>query len=195
MRNLVLGWLAGRDRGRDFEEIALVHLDTLYRTALRLTHNRAEAEDLVQDTCLRAFRSFHRFDPGSNCRAWLLTIMRNLFLNRLRQKGRETLESDLGDGTQGLDELAQPLRERASPADEFLHTVVHGDIDRALKGLPLAFREAVVLADLEGLSYREIAEVMGCPVGTVMSRLSRGRHLLRRALGRLAQEHGYSKES
>jgi RNA polymerase sigma-70 factor, ECF subfamily len=194
MGKSVLGWITGRDRSRDFEEIALVHLDTLYRTALRLTHNRAEAEDLVQDTCLRAFRSFHRFDPGTNCRAWLLTIMRNLFLNRARRQGREKLESDLAGGTRGLDELAQPLGERATPADEFLHTVVHGDVDRALKGLPLVFREAVVLADLEGLSYREIAEIMGCPVGTVMSRLSRGRALLREALGRLAREHGYSKE-
>src|SRR5687768_10641190 len=95
MRRSILGWLPGRDQRNDFEEIALVHLDTLYRTALRLTHNRAEAQDLVQETCLRALRGFERFDPGTNCRAWLLTIMRNLFLNRVRRQSREVLESDL----------------------------------------------------------------------------------------------------
>ncbi|MBI4560893.1 MAG: RNA polymerase subunit sigma-24, partial [Candidatus Rokubacteria bacterium] len=81
------------------------------------------------------------------------------------------------------------------PEEELLQTLLHGDVDRALRGLPLAFREAIVLADLEGLSYKEVAQVLGCPIGTVMSRLSRGRHLLRQALGRFAREHGYVKES
>jgi RNA polymerase sigma factor (sigma-70 family) len=121
----------------------------LFRTALRLTHNRAEAEDLVQETYLRARRSFHRFDPGSNCRAWLLTIMRNLFLNRLRQQGREMLESDLTSVGATRDQTIEPVPDRDTPEEASLHTVLYGDVDRALKGLPLAFREAVVLADLE----------------------------------------------
>lgn len=193
-RESALRWVAGRAPGSDFEEIALVHLDVLYRTALRLTHNRAEAEDLVQNTCLRSLRSFDRFEPGTNCRAWLLTIMRNLFLNRVRQQGREILESDLPRG-EILEDREDLATDRKDPEDAFLHSVLHGDVDRALKELPLVFREAVVLADLEGLPYREIAEVMGCPAGTVMSRLSRGRRLLRSALERLAREHGYIKES
>jgi len=171
--------------------VALVHLDALYQTALRLTHNRAEAEDLVQEAYLRAFRSFHRFNPGTNCRAWLFTIMRNVFLNQVRHAGREVLDADMAMLDTATESATATRPSRDNPEEEFLQTVVHGDVDRALRSLPLVFREAIVLADLEGLSYKEVAEVAGCPIGTVMSRLSRGRHLLRQALARLAREHGY----
>ena len=173
--------------------MALVHLDALYHVALRLTRNRAEAEDVVQETCLRAFRSFGRFNPGTNCRAWLFTILRNVFLNRIRRQGREVLEAEIErlDVPEAPDEVR---RMAGNPEEVFLQSVLHGDVDRALKTLPLPFRETVVLVDLEGLSYREVAEVVGCPIGTVMSRLSRGRALLRHALGRFAREQGYVKE-
>ncbi len=176
----------------EFERAALIHLDALYHAALRLTRNRAEAEDVVQEAFLRAFRSFDRFNPGTNCRAWLFTIMRNVFLNRVRTQGREILEAEMG----GLwpTEVAADAHVGRNPEEHFLQTVLHGDIDRALTGLPLGFREAVILVDIEGLTYREVAEVIGCPIGTVMSRLSRGRALLRQALGRFAREHGYVKE-
>lgn len=185
------GFGGADDRIREFEEVALVHMDALYRLALRLTRSRAEADDVVQETYLRAYRSFDRFNPGTNCRAWLFTILRNAFLNRLRAGRREVLEADVDE--------REPARERtagveSSPEEMFLQTVLHGDIDRALNALPLGFREAVILADLEGLSYREVAEVLGCPIGTVMSRLSRGRRLLRAALTEFAREHGYVKE-
>ncbi len=175
--------------------MALVHLDALHRTALRLTHNRPEAEDLVQETFLRAFRSFHRFNPGTNCRAWLFTILRNAFLNRIRQGSHEVLEDDPAAWESASESVTQPAGSGTHPQEEFFQTVLHGDVDRALKALPLVFREAVVLADLEGLNYKEIGQVLGCPPGTVMSRLSRGRSLLRQALGRFAREHGYVKES
>jgi RNA polymerase sigma-70 factor, ECF subfamily len=183
----------GATTGSEFENTALVHLDTLYRTALRLTRSRVEAEDIVQEAVLRAFRSFHRFNPGTNCRAWLLTIVRNVFLNRLRTDHHQVLE---GDATAwGADQSATSLGwVHDNPEEAFFQTVVHGDVDRALRGLPLVFREAVILADLEGLSYKEVAEVIGRPVGTVMSRLSRGRHLLRQALTRVAREHGYVRD-
>ncbi len=191
----MLGWATGEDRSGEFERVALVHLDALYRSALRLTHNRAEAEDLVQETCLRAFRSFHRFNPGTNCRAWLFTILRNAFLNRMRQGAHEVFEGE----SPAWDSSSRSVTDRGAPVghpeEEFFQTVLHGDVDRALKALPLAFREAVILADLEGLSYKEISQVLGCPIGTVMSRLSRGRGLLRQALSHLAHEHGYVKES
>lgn len=186
-------WRVARPPDNEFEDTALVHLDALYSLGLRLTHNRAEAEDLVQETFLRAFKNFHRFNPGTNCRAWLFTILRNLFLNHIRRSGREILEGDAGLPDLGLDGVAS-MTLGGSPEEEFFQTILHGDVERGLKTLPLQFREAVVLADLEGLSYREVAEVLGCPVGTVMSRLSRGRSLLRRALGRLARERGYVKE-
>lgn len=191
----MIGWLTGGDRSREFEEVALVHLDALYRSALWLTRNRAEAEDLVQEACLRGFRNFHRFNPGTNCRAWLLTILRNIFLNRRRRAEREVLEEDAAVWESSPESATLPTSASDNPEEELLQTLLHGDVDRALRGLPLAFREAVVLADLEGLSYKEVAQVLGCPIGTVMSRLSRGRHLLRQALGRFAREHGYVKES
>ena len=191
----LLGWGGGADRAREFEEVALVHLDALHRSALRLTHNRPEAEDLVQETFLRAFRSFHRFNPGTNCRAWLFTILRNAFLNRIRQGSHEVLEDDPAAWESASESVTQPAGGGTHPQEEFFQTVLHGDVDRALKALPLVFREAVILADLEGLNYKEIGQVLGCPPGTVMSRLSRGRSLLRQALGRFAREHGYVKES
>jgi RNA polymerase sigma-70 factor (ECF subfamily) len=191
----MLGWARRGDRTREFEEVALVHLDVLYRTALRLTHHRAEAEDLVQEACLRAYRSFDRFNPGTNCRAWLLAILRNAFLNRVRQARREVLEGAATPWEATASAFSDPGLAENNPEEEFVQTVLHGDVDRALGALPLPFREAVTLADLEGLSYKEVAEVLGCPIGTVMSRLSRGRALLRQSLRRLAREHGYVQES
>jgi RNA polymerase sigma-70 factor (ECF subfamily) len=190
----LIGWSAGSEEGEEFEKTALVHLNALYGTALRLTRSRAEAEDVVQETYLRAFRSFRRFNPGTNCRAWLFTILRNVFLNRVRARGREAAELDppILDSLEA-ESVTAPPHGVGSPEEAFFQTVLHGDIDRALKALPLAFREVVILADLEGLTYKEIADVLGCPVGTVMSRLSRGRSLLRRSLSAFAREHGYLK--
>ncbi len=190
---ILIGWSSGGGHVAEFEQVALVHLDALYQVALRLTRNRAEAEDVVQEAFLRAFRSFDRFNPGTNCRAWLFTILRNVFLNRVRRHWREVLEADVGDLVT-TEAASEGRLVPGNPEEELLQTVLHGDVDRALKTLPLPFREAVVLVDLEGLSYREVAEVLGCPVGTVMSRLSRGRALLRPMLGRFAREHGYVKE-
>jgi len=189
----LIGWLTGEEKIREFEAAALVHLDALFRSALRLTQNRAEAEDIVQDTWLRAFRSFHRFDPGTNCRAWLFTILRNVFLTRRRRATQEAVgESALPDDAwQSATDTDTLIRH---PEDALLRSVVHGDVDRALRELPLAHREVVILADLEGLTYKEIAQVVACPIGTVMSRLSRGRAQLRRRLGHLAREPGYAKE-
>jgi RNA polymerase sigma-70 factor (ECF subfamily) len=185
---------SGRGRTREFEDVVLVHLDALYRTALRLTHNRAEAEDVVQETCLRAFRGFHRFDPGTNARAWTFTILRHVFLNRLRRAGRETSESEEPRLESAL-ESATLGPELDSPEEHFFQTVLHGDVDRALRALPTTFREVVILTDLEGLSYKETSDVLDCPIGTVMSRLYRARQVLRQTLGRYARERGYVKES
>jgi RNA polymerase sigma-70 factor, ECF subfamily len=191
----MLRWVRGRGQAPEFEDVALVHLDLLYRTALRLTHNRAEAEDLVQETWLRALRHFDQFDPGSNCRAWLVTILRNAFLNKLRREGRERLESEAAGDSAGSATFEDSAVERSTPEEEFLQTVFHGDVERALKTLSEASRQVIMLADLEGFTYREIAQVLSCPIGTVMSRLSRARQLLRKELRALAREHGYSEGS
>lgn len=187
-----MSWRGISRRTREFEATALVHMDALYRGALRLTRNHAQTEDLVQEALIRAFRSFNRFDAGTNCRAWLFKIMRNVFLNRVRSE-REAPYDDsfFDDGARPLPETSHGT---ATPEEEFLQTVMHGDVDRALRGLPGRFREVVVLADIEGFTYREIAETLDCPIGTVMSRLSRGRGLLRQALESLARERGYARE-
>ena len=191
----MLRWLRRGGQAPDFEEVALVHLDLLYRTALRLTHDRAEADDLVQETWLRALQHFDQFDPGSNCRAWLVTILRNAFLNRLRRQGRERLESEMtgerGDSAPFEGSAIDP----STPEEEFFQTVFHGDVERALKSLSPAFQQVIALADFEGFTYKEIAQVLNCPIGTVMSRLSRARQLLRTELRTLARAHGYSEES
>ena len=191
----MLRWLRRGGQAPDFEEVALVHLDLLYRTALRLTHDRAEADDLVQETWLRALRHFDQFDPGSNCRAWLVTILRNAFLNRLRRQGRERLESEMTGERGDSAPFEDSVIERSTPEEEFFQTVFHGDVERALKSLSPASQQVIVLADFEGFTYKEIAQVLNCPIGTVMSRLSRARQLLRTELRTLARAHGYSEES
>lgn len=120
----MVGRITGGGRSREFEEVALVHLDALYRSALWLTHNRAEAEDLVQETCLRAFRNFHRFNPGTNCRAWLFTIMRNIYLNRLRRTGREVLEVDSLAGQSATESATAPVSAGDNPEEEFFQAIL-----------------------------------------------------------------------
>jgi len=186
-------WPGTGGRTKEFEEVALVHVDALYRGALWLTRSRAHAEDLVQEALVRAFRGFDRFKAGTNCRAWLFKIMRNLFLNRVRGE-REIPHEDEFFEQVGLERLGDARGLEVTPEEEFLQTVVHGEVDRALRDLPRHFREAVVLCDIEGFTYREIAKILDCPIGTVMSRLSRGRRLLRAALAGFARERGYLKE-
>ncbi|HOU52436.1 MAG TPA: sigma-70 family RNA polymerase sigma factor [Myxococcota bacterium] len=169
------------DRRRRFEREALPHLDACYRFALALTRDAAEADDLVQETMLRAFRAFDSYTEGTRCKAWLFRILKNVFLNRRRTDGREVdLEESLG----AIQELGWEDRPfYRSPEDAVLLAATRDRIEEALGRMPRDFREAVVLADVEGLSYQEIAEVMGTPIGTVMSRIHRGRRMLRSLLG------------
>ncbi|MBI1893131.1 MAG: sigma-70 family RNA polymerase sigma factor [Candidatus Rokubacteria bacterium] len=164
-------------------------MDGVYGMAMALTRKRAEAEDLVQETYLRAYRAFDQFAPGTNCRAWLLTILRHHFLNRLKKSSREVLEWDVGEPEWGDERNSSAWLE--TPEAEFFRRVGDVEVRQALEALPLPFREVVILADLEDFSYKEIAEILGCPVGTVMSRLYRGRNLLRKALLNFARDCGY----
>jgi RNA polymerase sigma-70 factor (ECF subfamily) len=172
--------LSHSDRKRqEFEDTALVHMQSIYNAALRLTRNRTEAEDLFQETFLRAYRFFHQFRPGSNCRGWLFAILRSLFINRVRQSSPVVVEFD--------EEWVRPEAgwANALPGDpevDLFRRLTGDDIQRAIEALPPKLRVAVVLADLEGCSYREIAEICQCPIGTVMSRLFRSRRALRAAL-------------
>jgi len=180
------------DRRQQFEQMALPHLDALFATALRLCRNDRDAEDLVQDAMVKAYRFFDRFEPGSNGRAWLFKVMVNLFYNRYRQGQRERRvaeEADAGDhhGRYTSDAAIRALRD---PERELLDRMTQRDVVRALEALPADFRAVVVLSDMEGFLYREIAEILDCPIGTVMSRLFRGRRLLRGMLAEHAADAG-----
>jgi RNA polymerase sigma-70 factor (ECF subfamily) len=164
----------------DFEREVLAHLDSLYRTARRLSRDRADAEDLVQDTYLKAFRGAARFEPGTNLRAWLFTILHNTARNRFRDRARDTVavNSELVDAAADAADPPSGQGAVGSPEMLLLRDVLAPDLQDALDGLPASFREAVWLRDVEEFSYAEIAAMLEVPVGTVMSRISRGRRLL-----------------
>lgn len=182
----------------EFEQTALVHLDALYGAAYRLTRNPRDAEDLVQDSLLRAYRFWGSFQQDSNCKAWLLRIVTNTFINEYQRKkrSREILEAANAEQSVTDGVLVQAgANDKQSPERAMLQRSVSDDVQRALDQLPEDFRTAIILCDMQGLSYKEIADIMGCPVGTVMSRLFRGRTLLARELREFAIAHGYVKTS
>lgn len=179
-----------------FEDQAMLHLDELYATALRYTKNEKDAEDLVQETFIKAFTNWHRFEQGTNCRAWLFTILTNTFINKYRRKKkeREILNAD------DLRPIEQFFfnREKTdyydSPERETMRKIFSADVRDALASLSEEFRAVVMLADLNDFSYKEIAYILGCPVGTVMSRLFRGRKMMRQALVETAYERGIIRD-
>jgi RNA polymerase sigma-70 factor (ECF subfamily) len=175
----------------DFEREALPHLPALYSAALRLTRNERDAEDLVQDAILRAYRFFDTFEAGTNCKAWLFRILTNAFCNRYRdrEREREILTEAEGSDT-NVEQFVAGVSGARDVETALLGRLVSEDVERALKEVPEDFRMAVILADLEDFSYKEIAEIMECPAGTVMSRLYRGRKILQRLLYDYAVEQG-----
>jgi RNA polymerase sigma-70 factor, ECF subfamily len=182
------------DEARErFQRDALPLLDSLYGAALRMTRNPADAEDLVQETMLRAYRAFDRFEPGTNLKAWLFRILTNAYINVYRKRKREPQKVS-SDELEDFD-LYQELKDHESSWDEtpeniVLDNLVDSDILQAIEELPEQFRLAVVLSDIEGFTYAEMAEIMDVPMGTVMSRLHRGRKALQQRLGELARERG-----
>ena len=169
-----------------FEAEALSYLDRLYGAALRLTRNPADAEDLVQDTYVKAFRFADRFEPGTNLRAWLFTILHNTARNRRRDAAHDLAVAD----SEAVDRAAARPGDSPTPEQLALRAVMDVDLKAALDSLPPAFREAVWLRDVDELSYAEIARVLDVPMGTVMSRISRGRRLLHERLTAKADRVG-----
>jgi RNA polymerase sigma-70 factor (ECF subfamily) len=167
-----------------FCEETLAHLDAMYAVACKLTRNPTEAEDLVQDAFVKAMRARQQFQAGTNLKAWLFRILTNTFINKYRRGGLERSVLDGPDADPLADGWvsASTMRQLRDPEALALMPIVQGEIRRALDALPAEFRLAVVLCDVEEFSYEEIAQMMGCPIGTVMSRLHRGRKLLQRAL-------------
>lgn len=181
------------DRSR-FADEAMQFAPQLFGSALRMTRNRADAEDLVQETLLKAFRSYDSFEAGTNLRAWLFRILTNTFINSYRAKQSRPLESELGDLEdlylyKRLPELAQRTRTQ-SAEDEIFDLFTDDEVKRALEELPESFLLPILLADVQDFSYQEIATMLDVPIGTVMSRLHRGRKALQKALVQFAEERG-----
>ncbi len=177
-----------------FADLAMAYMAPLYSAALRMTRNPADAEDLVQETYLRAYRGFGGFREGTNLKAWLYRILTNTYINQYRAKKRRPDESELDESEDfylynrlgGLEASAA----NRTPEVEFLESLPEAEVKEALEALPDQFRLAVVLADVEGFSYKEIAEIMDVPVGTVMSRIHRGRRQLQKLLWSFAEDRG-----
>ena len=182
-----------RKKRREFEAEALQHLGVLYETAYHLARDETAAQDLVQETCLRAFRFWDKYQKGTNCRAWLLRILRNTFINEYRRKPPETDRLDPSELDRYYNQLVNSatVPEQRDPAQELFANLVDDEIVEAMEQLPEEFREVVILSDLQELSYKEIAEVLECPVGTVRSRLSRGRKMLQALLYDFAVQGGF----
>jgi RNA polymerase sigma-70 factor (ECF subfamily) len=179
-----------------FQREALPHLDHLYTVAFHLSRSRDDAGDLVQETMLRALRFFDQFTPGTNCRAWLLTILYNVFRNRYRQSASERVAATEEEFEDQVEEMA--MRSDAppnNPESAVLSRLMEGEVQSALDGLPEDFRTVLLLVDIQELRYDEAATVLNIPVGTVRSRVSRARAMLKKALAGFARARGYTRES
>jgi RNA polymerase sigma-70 factor (ECF subfamily) len=178
-----------------FEEVALPYLEDVHRFALSLARNEAQAEDLVQETFLSAYRAFDRFRPGSNCKAWLFRICKNQFIDRVREVKRrprhQTVVAELP--SEDKSRSIQAFEERGIDNEEIFLDLFGDEVNEHLQELPEEFRRAVMLCDVEGLRYDEIAEILEVPIGTVRSRISRGRAFLRDRLSEYARDLGYGR--
>lgn len=180
------------ERGWNFEAAAMPFVDALYNTAFRMTRNAEDAEDLVQETYLKAYKYYDKFSEGTNFKAWLFKIMKNTFINNYRKRQQAPPQSDFADIEESFESQVREDAQRIKdPEEVLLEDVLDEDLQRAIDDLPPDYRMVVLLADLEGFSYKEIADILEVPVGTVMSRLYRGRRLLEAAMLKYAREHGY----
>ena len=181
----------------EFEKTALVHIDSVYNVALRMTKNKNDAEDLVQETFLKAFRFFNKFQAGTNCKAWLLKVLTNLFNNKYRQRTKEPQQisyEEIAEDYLYSRLLKEGLEQIENPEEKLFAHILEDDVKKVMDSLPEEFRVVVILSFMEGFSYKEMAEILDTNIGTVKSRLHRGRALLQKALYEYAKKRGFVKE-
>lgn len=181
----------GNDRHAEFEAEAMPHMDILYNFALRTTGDPDDAKDLLQETFLKAYRFWDKYEKGTNIRAWLFRIMKNSYINRYRKETREPDKVDYEDVENFYDSIRDDSKETSDLQQRMFGNLLGDEVTTALQELPDDFRTVVILCDIEGLTYEEIAEFLNCPIGTVRSRLHRGRKMLQARLHAYAKEHGY----
>ncbi|HRE41784.1 MAG TPA: sigma-70 family RNA polymerase sigma factor [Ignavibacteria bacterium] len=180
-----------RNLKKDFEAEAMPHINLLHNYALKLCGNQLDADDLVQETFLRAYRFFHKFEKGTNCKAWLFRIMKNLFINKYRKNQKEPGKVDYEEIENFYDNIKSDRVDSTDLQQKLFSNVLEDEVIIALNSLQDDFKTVVILCDLEGLSYEEIADFVQCPIGTVRSRLHRGRKLLQQKLLEYAKARGF----
>ena len=184
-----------RKKQLEFQKEAVVHLNSLYNYALHLTMNPSDAEDLVQETYLKAYRFFNSFERGTNCKAWLFKILKNNYINRFRKNSKEPGKVDydlIKDFYHSIKDIQNDTSEAES---DYFHSLLHEEVYQALHSLPEEFREVIQLCDIVGFTYEEIANMVESPIGTVRSRLYRGRKLLREQLEGYAKKYGINTDN
>jgi RNA polymerase sigma-70 factor (ECF subfamily) len=179
------------EKQRDFQKEAMQHIDALYNFALRMTNDQEDAEDLVQETYMKAYRFFDSFEKGTNCKAWLFRILKNSYINKYRKEAKEPDKVDYDDIKEFYHTVKHSSTDSNDMQEKIFGSLLDDEVSRALEGLPEDFREVVQLCDIEGFTYEEIANMVDCPIGTVRSRLHRGRKVLRDRLLDYAKLKGY----
>lgn len=179
---------------QDFNEEMLPHLDAIYNFALRLTSDPNDAEDLVQDTIVKAFRFFSSYEKGTNAKAWLFRILKNSYINNYRKKSKQPHQVDYAEVSQYYESVRSEQTETSDLEDLMFREMLDDDVTTALTDLPEDFRTVVLLCDVEGFTYEEIANMLDVPIGTIRSRLHRGRNLLRAQLLEYAEKKGFNRD-
>jgi len=178
----------------DFEAEAIPHMDSLYNFALKMTGNSDDANDLIQETYLKSFRFFDKFEKGTNCKAWLFSIMKNTFINTYRKQKREPVKVDYDDIENFFENIKSSHTNTSHLEKELMDHLLDDEVTEAIGSLPDDFKTVIILCDIEGLTYEEIAVVLDCPIGTVRSRLHRARKILFTKLYKYASDKGYVKK-
>ncbi|MCH8285722.1 sigma-70 family RNA polymerase sigma factor [candidate division KSB1 bacterium] len=188
-------WDSIQEKQKAFEEEAVTHMDALYNSALKLTYNEDDAKDLIQESYFKAFRFFEQFEPGTSCKAWLFKILKNTFINKYRKKVKQPEQVDFN----AVESFVDLIKDKNYDEDEALddgivNSYLSDEINEALTKLSYEFKMVLILSDVEGFSYKEIADIMDCPIGTIRSRLSRARKMMFKNLLKYAKKEGYYQE-